>query len=69
MEHLPKWARMSPVRRAEFTAECVRLYVESGLSLREVSAQTGRSYGIVHATLVAQGVTLRPRGNPGRRGR
>lgn len=68
MQTLAKWARIPPEHRAAYAAECVRLYVEGRLSLREVAAQTGRSYGTVHATLLAQGVTLRPRGNPGHRG-
>ena len=68
MTVIRKWARLDPEQRAEFTRECRRLY-EEGSSVREIASETGRSYGTVHGALVAAGVTFRPRGNPGGRGR
>jgi hypothetical protein len=64
-----KWSRMSDAERTEFADACHRLYVQDRLSIREVATQTRRSYGAVHAMLRAAGISLRPRGNPGRRPR
>lgn len=67
MTELRKWARLSVEQKVTFIDTCQQLY-RDGSSIREVAEHTGRAYGSVHAALVAAGVTLRPRGNPGRRG-
>ena len=36
-----------------------------GASIRELAAETGRSYGFIHRVLVESDVTLRGRGGPG----
>ena len=51
------------VTRAE-RAEMVRLY-ESGLAARVVAERLEVSKGCVLKILKADGVTMRPRGNPG----
>jgi DNA invertase Pin-like site-specific DNA recombinase len=51
------------VTRAE-RAEVIRLY-ESGLATRAVAERLEVSKGCVLKILKAEGVTMRPRGNPG----
>lgn len=65
-ETLPKWARLTGDARSDFERECVALYVEQELSIREIVRRTGRSYGAVHKLLTDAGVPMRPRGNPTR---
>lgn len=66
-QSISKWARLNGEARATFQRECVELYVEQELSVRQIVKHTGRSYGSVHSLLVAAGVQLRPRGNPWKR--
>lgn len=63
---IAKWARLSGEARTTFQHECVQMYVESEMSVRDIVRNTGRSYGSIHALLVSAGVQLRPRGNPRR---
>jgi Helix-turn-helix domain len=37
---------------------------ESGASIRNLAATTGRSYGSIHSLLIESGTTLRSRGGP-----
>lgn len=45
-------------RRAKFNAECAEEYAQ-GLSIRQIAALKGYSYGKVRGALVTSGVTLR----------
>jgi hypothetical protein len=42
----------------------LRSAYESGASIRNLVASTGRSYGSVHSMLLESGTTLRARGGP-----
>ena len=42
----------------------LRSAYESGASIRNLAATTGRSYGAIHSMLVASGTTMRSRGGP-----
>ena len=59
-----KWTRLSGISRDEFQLECVRMYEEDEMSVRDIVDRTGRSYGSVHRLLTDAGVQMRPRGNP-----
>jgi len=56
-----KGTRVSGAARDSLTSD-LRTQYESGASIRELAAETGRSYGFVHRLLVESGVTLRGRG-------
>ena len=45
----------------------LRRHYESGRSIRDLAADTGRSYGFVHRVLTESGVQLRQRGGARRR--
>ncbi len=54
-------ARVTGQEREALTSDLVQRY-RDGASIRELSAQTGRSYGFVHGILTASGVPMRGRG-------
>lgn len=61
MAELKKGARITGGDRTKLAADLKRRYT-SGASIRELAAETGRSYGFVHRMLSESGVTLRGRG-------
>jgi hypothetical protein len=65
MATLPKGRRITGSARETLTAD-VRSQYEGGASIRELAAETGRSYGFIHRLLVEADVTLRGRGGPTR---
>ena len=60
-EQLKKGARITGGERSRLAAELRKRYT-GGSSIRELAAETGRSYGFVHRILAESGVTLRGRG-------
>jgi hypothetical protein len=58
---LKKGARITGGDRTRLAADLKRKYA-TGTSIRELAAETGRSYGFVHRMLSESGVTLRGRG-------
>jgi hypothetical protein len=58
---LRKGARITGGDRNKLAADLKRKYT-SGLSIRQLAAETGRSYGFVHRMLAESGVALRGRG-------
>jgi predicted transcriptional regulator len=58
---LKKGARITGSDRTKLAADLKRKY-SSGVSIRELAKDTGRSYGFVHRMLSESGVTLRGRG-------
>ena len=60
-EQLKKGARITGGDRSKLAADLKKKY-SSGQSIRELAAETGRSYGFVHRILSESGVTLRGRG-------
>jgi hypothetical protein len=60
-DNAAKGSRVSGDARDALATELTKKY-ESGDSIRELAAATGRSYGFVHRLLVENGVTLRGRG-------
>ena len=66
MAELPKGRRITGPDRDRLSADLKRRY-EAGASIRELAADTGRSYGFVHRVLLESGVTLRGRGGAVRR--
>ncbi|MDX6538301.1 MAG: hypothetical protein QOD37_2642 [Gaiellales bacterium] len=61
MAELRKGARITGGDRNKLAADLKRKYT-SGLSIRQLAAETGRSYGFVHRMLAESGVALRGRG-------
>lgn len=61
MAELKKGARITGGDRTKLAADLKRKYA-TGTSIRELAADTGRSYGFVHRMLSESGVTLRGRG-------
>ncbi len=61
MAELKKGARITGGDRSRLAADLKRKYA-TGTSIRELAAETGRSYGFVHRMLSESGVTLRGRG-------
>jgi predicted transcriptional regulator len=61
VETLKKGTRVTGVDRTKLGTLLGRRY-DSGESIRELAASTGRSYGFVHRILTENGVTLRGRG-------
>ena len=61
MAELKKGARITGGDRSKLAADLKRKYA-TGTSIRELAAETGRSYGFVHRMLSESGVTLRGRG-------
>jgi hypothetical protein len=56
-----KGRRITGGERQSLTSELKKRYGQ-GASIRELAAETGRSYGFVHRVLVESDVTLRGRG-------
>ena len=63
---LGKGDRVAGESRAELAAELKRRY-DSGESIRQLAAATGRSYGFVHRLLGEAGAELRGRGGATRK--
>ena len=61
MAELKKGARITGGERTKLGADLKRRYSQ-GKSIRELAAETGRSYGFVHRILAESGVALRGRG-------
>ncbi len=61
MAELKKGARITGGDRTKLAADLKRKYA-TGTSIRELAADTGRSYGFVHRMLSESGVALRGRG-------
>lgn len=61
MAELKKGARITGGERNKLAADLKRKY-SGGRSIRELAAETGRSYGFVHRILAESGVALRGRG-------
>lgn len=60
-DKLVKGARISGGQRDKLTTDLKKKY-EGGRSIRDLAAETGRSYGFVHRLLSESGVELRGRG-------
>ena len=60
-EQLKKGARITGGDRSKLAADLKKKYV-AGESIRDLAADTGRSYGFVHRILSESGVPLRGRG-------
>jgi len=58
---LSKGRRITGGDRDKLAADLRKKY-DSGKSIRDLAASTGRSYGFVHRVLVESGATLRGRG-------
>lgn len=63
---LDKGRRITGDERGVLSDELRREY-ENGRSIRDLAADTGRSYGFVHRVLKESGATLRGRGGSNRR--
>ena len=61
MAELKKGARITGGDRTKLSADLKRKY-GGGKSIRELAAETGRSYGFVHRILAESGTSLRGRG-------
>jgi len=64
---LSKGKRITGADRDRLAADLRKKY-DSGKSIRELAAATGRSYGFVHRILSESGATLRGRGGATRGG-
>lgn len=53
--------RLTPEQRSSLGLELKAKY-ESGATLRELSEQSGRSFGWIHKVLEENGTQMRPRG-------
>ncbi len=58
---IKKGTRITGGDRTKLAADLKRKY-SSGQSIRQLAAETGRSYGFVHRMLSESGVSLRGRG-------
>ncbi len=61
-----KGSRLVGEERDDITNQVARQY-DSGKSIRDIAALTGRSYGFVHRVLVESGARMRSRGGATRR--
>ena len=61
MAELAKGKRITGGERNKLASDLKKRY-DSGTSIRDLAADTGRSYGFVHRVLTESGVTLRGRG-------
>ena len=61
MAELSKGRRVSGNERDKLAVDLKKKYA-AGASIRDLAAQTGRSYGFVHRVLSESGATLRGRG-------
>ena len=66
MTVVKKGARLTGDERDRMAKTVTSLYGE-GKSIRDISAETGRSYGFVHRVLSESELTLRGRGGATRR--
>jgi hypothetical protein len=60
-DQLKKGARITGGDRTKLASDLKKKYA-SGKSIRDLAAETGRSYGFVHRILSESGVALRGRG-------
>lgn len=60
-DNAAKGSRVSGAARDKLGNDLRKKY-EGGKSIRELAAETGRSYGFVHRVLTESGATLRGRG-------
>ncbi|MCU0279399.1 MAG: helix-turn-helix domain-containing protein [Candidatus Nanopelagicales bacterium] len=65
MSEEKKGRRITGAEREKMTASLKKQY-DKGASIRELAAETGRSYGFVHRLLVESETQLRGRGGPTR---
>ncbi|MCU0297354.1 MAG: helix-turn-helix domain-containing protein [Candidatus Nanopelagicales bacterium] len=63
MSEEKKGRRITGAEREKMTASLKKQY-DKGASIRELAAETGRSYGFVHRLLVESETQLRGRGGP-----
>jgi hypothetical protein len=63
---LKKGSRVTGGERDKLSATLRKRY-DSGASIRDLAASTGRSYGFIHRILSESGATLRGRGGATRR--
>lgn len=68
LPELPKGQRIGGQDRATLRARMVAAY-KSGSPIRDIAAQTGRSYGFVHRVLGESGTAFRTRGGNQRGGK
>lgn len=61
MTELAKGRRITGAERAKLGRDLKKRY-EAGASIRDLAADTSRSYGFVHRVLTDEGVSLRGRG-------
>ncbi|WP_411114090.1 helix-turn-helix domain-containing protein [Streptomyces sp. 029-5] len=61
-----KGARLRGLERKKVAEQLKDWYLKEDLSIRAISARTGRSYGSVHRMLGEAGVEFRPRGGDNR---
>lgn len=61
MADLTKGRRVTGGDRSKLASDLRKRY-ESGASIRELAADTGRSYGFIHRIVSESGATLRGRG-------
>jgi hypothetical protein len=66
MAKIAKGQRVTGAERETLTVDLVKKY-KSGASIRELAADTSRSYGFIHRILKDAGVELRGRGGATRR--
>ncbi|HVY09327.1 MAG TPA: helix-turn-helix domain-containing protein [Mycobacteriales bacterium] len=66
MAELKKGSRVTGGERDKLSATLRKRY-DSGASIRDLAASTGRSYGFIHRILSESGATLRGRGGATRR--
>ncbi|HWC36739.1 MAG TPA: helix-turn-helix domain-containing protein [Mycobacteriales bacterium] len=66
MAELKKGSRVTGGERDKLSATLRKRY-DSGASIRDLAASTGRSYGFVHRILSESGAGLRGRGGATRR--
>lgn len=62
-EKISKWVRVTGTDREALKDRVVAMYVGRQMSIRQISEETGRSYGAVHRLLCDAQVEFRPRGN------
>ncbi len=66
MAQIAKGQRVTGADRDALTKELVEKY-QAGASIRDLAAETSRSYGFIHRILKDSGVELRGRGGATRR--
>ncbi|OEV09287.1 helix-turn-helix domain-containing protein [Streptomyces nanshensis] len=62
LPHVPPRTPLTGTQREQFSQKVVTAYCERRYSIREISEETGRSYGAIHRLLKDAGVELRGRG-------